>query len=788
MAVRLNSPIFLVDIDKHTGLPRQRRVKKTNRASNDCRGRPVCLSPLILTKTMLLTCFFVLVFVFVFVKNGKGLDGGDINSKLATYEQKSLPVNTASGKIPIFFIPNKGQVNKKVLFYAEAPGYTLWITKQGLIFDSLRNTGRDVSWLIFKNINKNPEVVPLDAIRHKVNYFKGKHSSTWKLNISAAKAVLYKNIYKNIDLKVYGRGRQVEYDWIIKPGGDPADIAFVYRGVKSTRMDNKGNLVIGTGFGELLHKKPLAYQPGKIGNKAGRQEDSKAVGPKGDDREAAEHRKNIPVAFKKISGNSYGFLTGAYDKKEKLIIDPLVKLDYSTYLGGSEDDFGQDIAVDRNGNVYITGYTNSLNFPVKNPCQENYGGGLNWKTESDVFITKLSADGSSYVYSTYLGGSNMDEGKSIAVDDKGCAYITGSTKSKDFPLKKPFQRTFAGDRDLFITKLSADGSTILYSTYLGGANYEVGEGIAVDSKGNAYVTGCSDSPGFPTENPLLSTYRGGFGDAFVTKLSAGGTALIYSTFIGGEGSDSAKGIAVDSSGCAYISGETSSIDFPVKNPFQWMLTAGGDFESFDAFVAKLSPAGETLLYSTYLGGTANDSCEDIAIDDSGCAYVTGVTGSSDFPLKNSLQQAPVSYINEVIFITKLCPEGSSLFYSTYLGAAVDSGWGIAVDKAGCAYITGSTWSSDFPVKNPFQESLSGLCDAFVTKLSCCGSSLSFSTYLGGSGFDQSRAIAVDDKGGVYITGYTGSTDFPVRNPLRGKSRQYNEAFITRLSTIKDNNE
>jgi len=609
--------------------------------------------------------------------------------------------------------------------------------------------------------------------------------STWKLNISTAKAVLYRDIYRNIDLKVYGKIKQVEYDWIVKPGGDPEDITFTYRDVKSTRIDPEGNIVVKTGFGELIHKRPVSYQESKAGgNEASRQKGNKGVSKSVGEQRAVpekEGRNPVDVRFKKLGKNTYGFDVGEYDSRYELIIDPLVQLGFSTYLGGSGDDVCRDIAVDGKGNAYITGYTTSLDFPVTNPFQKNYAGGKSWKNESDVFVTKLSADGSGVVYSTYLGGDNSDEGHSIAVDDRGCAYITGGTKSKNFPVKKPVRPTFAGDRDVFVSKLSADGCTLLYSTFLGGTTYDVGQGIAVDRNGCAYVTGCSDSPDFPTKNPLQGGYGGGFSDAFVAKLSPAGTSLRYATFIGGDGTDIGKGIAVDGSGCAYAAGNTGSVNFPIKSPLQWIFRGGSDFEGSDAFVVKLSTTGDTLIYATYLGGSGNDSCEDIAIDERGSVYLTGVTGSSDFPLKNPIQEAPVHYIDEVVFISKFSPAGNRLCYSTYFGVAVEASRAIAVDKTGCVYVTGFTWSSDSPVKNAIQAALSGQCDAFFAKLSASGSNLETATYLGGSGFDQGRGIAVDDVGNIYITGFTNSPDFPVKNPFKATKAKYNDLFVTKLT-------
>lgn len=272
-----------------------------------------------ITKRMIVTLFLVLIFVATFVKKGTGTNGGDLPKKEGALRQIQLSPVDEYGKLPLTFIPNEGQVDKRVKFYVRTPGYTLWLIKEGLVFDRINMDNgheRDVSRLIFNNINQNSRVLPLDVTCHKVNYLKRRNMSTWKLNISTAKAVLYRDIYSNIDLKVYGKTKQVEYDWIVKPGGNAKDISFTYRNVKSTRIDPEGNIVVETGFGELVHKKPVSYQESKAGGSEAK-------------------RQAVDVRFKKIGKNTYAFEVGEYDNRYELIIDPFVQLGFSTYLGGS---------------------------------------------------------------------------------------------------------------------------------------------------------------------------------------------------------------------------------------------------------------------------------------------------------------------------------------------------------------------------------------------------------------------------------------------------------------------
>jgi hypothetical protein len=610
---------------------------------------------------------------------------------------------------------------------------------------------------------------------------KGRDSSKWRTDISTSKAVMYKNLYNHIDLKVYGIEKQIEYDWMVKPGGNPGDIRFKYKDVKGTRLDEEGNLLIETEYGEWIHKRPVGYQ--RIGHQNNIPDNKR--------------RRAVNVTFKKVAKDTYGFEVGDYDKRLELIIDPVV-LTYSTYLGGEDMDMGLSIAVDSSGHVYMTGFTRSEDFPTEAPYQEN----LQKKGYScddfnaDVFITKLSPTGNTLVYSTYLGGSGGEYAAGIAVDSKGHAYVTGSTESSDFPMENPFRENLETDRDgegrdVFITKLSSSGSALVYSTYLGGSGIEYAAGIAVDSKGDAYVTGRTGSSDFPTENPFQENLQAPWGygqDAFITKLSPSGSTLVYSTYLGGSGVDYAAGIAVDSNGHAFVTGRTGSSDFPTENPFRESLKTDRKGNGKDVFITKLSSSGSTLVYSTYLGGSNLDFAAGIAVDSKGHAYVTGSTTSRDFPTANPFQE---NIGDEGIanwgdaFITKLSPSGSTLVYSTYLGGDTrDNACGIAVDSTGNAYVTGITTSYNFPVKHAFQENLNLYPDCFVTKLSAPGGHLLYSTYLGGSGRDTAAAVAVDSKGNAYITGDTDSIDFPQKNPLQEeKLNFYYDVFAAKIGNF-----
>jgi hypothetical protein len=761
-------------------------------------------------KNIFILVFFVFFGLFLIDSsvpaNGQGTRIQGIKNSKAV-----LKPDVNFGKIPLYFIFNKGQVNKKVKFYAKASCYTLWLTKEGLVFDSTHNVEegdtprpsgaplsrgethpappghpsqegsnqlprspkfhRDVSRLVFLNAIKNPIIVPIEESKLKVNYFIGNDPSKWHCDVPTSKAVLYKNLYKNIDLKVYGIEKQIEYDWIVKPGGNPGDIRFEYKNVKGTRIDNQGNLIIETDFGELMHKKPVSYQR-RTAHSAERKAQSAC----------SNERRDVNVTFKKIGENTYGFELGEYDKSRELIIDPVV-LAYSTYLGGDADETGMGIAVDNSGCAYVTGYTWSSDFPTRNQYQSV-------QPELDVFVAKIDTTqtgASSLIYSTYLGGISFDRGHAIAVDSSGYVYVTGSTQSSDFPILNQYQSD-QGATDAFVAKIDTTQngvSSLIYSTYLGGNDGDSGQGIAVDNSGYAYVTGFTYSSDFPTLNPYQTDQPGI--DVFVTVIDTtqtGASGLIYSTYLGGASTDYGYGIAVYSSRYVYVTGYTYSTDFPILNPCQ--ADFGGGYDVFVTGIDTTQTGVSSLIYSTYLGGTGADYGYAIAVDNKRNAYVTGRTTSTDFPTRNPYQaDFGGDYDAIVAKIDTTQKGGSCLIYSTYLGGPeYDVGFGIALDSRRYAYVTGLTGSPDFPTLNPYQlDPGDGDLDAFVTKIDTTrNGALSFiySTYLGGGRKDVGEGIAVDKRGNAYVIGFTQSTDFPIINQYQ-KAQTGNDAFVTKIT-------
>ncbi|MDY6851608.1 MAG: SBBP repeat-containing protein [Thermodesulfobacteriota bacterium] len=452
--------------------------------------------------------------------------------------------------------------------------------------------------------------------------------------------------------------------------------------------------------------------------------------------------------------------------------DADVRLDYSTYLGGSGSETARAMAVDDTGAAYVMGYTSSTDFPTtEGAYQTSRADPANY---FDIFVTKFSAHGS-MVYSTYVGGTYYDYGYGMALGSDGSAYVAGYTQSTDFPAVNPYQASYNNNRDSFVFRLSPDGSSLVYSTYLGGSSDDRGYAMAVGSDGSAYITGWTQSDDFPTENPYQAARAGSY-EGFVTRLAPSGSSLIYSTYLGGTSVDYGYGIAVGSDGSAYVTGSTQCTDFPTTaNAYQSSLAG-----IVDAFVARLSADGSNLVYGTYLGGsTSGETGYAIALGSDGSAYVTGYTKSDDFPTMNPYQAARAG--DDDVFVARLSADGSNLVYGTYLGGSgEDDGYGIAVDGDGMAYITGRTLSNDFPTMHAYQAAGAGSEDAFVARLASTGPDRLYSTYLGGNDTDYGYGIAIDAHGAAYVAGYTESGDFPTKSAYQSTCGGSRDAFVSKL--------
>jgi len=590
----------------------------------------------------------------------------------------------------------------------------------------------------------------------KVHYLRGRDSRAWRTNVPTYSAVRCSSVYPGIDAVYYGRGTELEYDFVAAPGANPSAIRLQFEHAGMPRLEANGDLSIDCGGAVIRHCRPVAYQ------------------------EAAGERQVITASYELHQsslddGVQIGFRVGEYDQSRPLVIDPV--LIYSTYFGGAgvELSRGAGIALDPGGNAYITGDTDSPNLPGSGSSRS---GGFR-----DTFVTKLNAAGTSVVYTTYLGGSDSDVARGIAVDEQGNAYVVGETFSRDFPTVNALQPVYGGVpfSDAFAVKLDPSGGTLLYSTYLGGANgNDTAAAVALDESGTAWITGATNAANFPVRSPV-QPYAGGY-DAFVTGLRSSGNRTLASTFLGGSGDDWARGIAIGPGGAITFCGSTDSADFPRLKAVQ---TAKGF--SHDAFVARLSAGGTALDFSTYLGGDGPDVATGAAADPSGAVAVTGYTGSLNFPTWHPYQVRPGGRGDA--FVTRFSASGEQLIYSTYLGGngienlAVSEQGAIALDDEGSAFVTGLTTSKAFPVLGALQKTLGGQADAFVARLSPDGGSLLYSTYLGGKGAEGGFALALDGLGNAFITGQTTSVNLPVRNPAQRAAAGAGDAFIAKLGNV-----
>jgi hypothetical protein len=685
----------------------------------------------------------------------------------ATDTETHVPLAASYNRLPIRFEPNVGQAPPTVKYVARGGGYSVALTetaasleltrsKVGVSTDTMLGTPPRTNdharlRLSLDNARADPELHAEQKQNSVSNYFVGSDRSHWHSNIANYGAIRYSDVYPGIDWIIYGNPHQLEYDFVVAPHAIPRQIRINVEGAEGLSLDGNGDLLIRARNHTVRQIKPLVYQDAPDGT-----------------RRIVTARYVVDDTHRQVA-----FAVDDYDHDRPLIIDPV--LSYSTYFGGTNNDEVNTIAMDRAGNIYVAGFAGSADFPNTHSIQAFSGG--------DAFIAKLSHDGSTLLYSTFLGGSSFDLANAIAVDVAGNAYVTGITGSTDFPTVNPVQATKKGAiYDVFIAKLNASGGALVYSTYLGGSAPNVASAIAVDPAGHAYVVGRTGSTDFPTFHAFQPNYAGGtisngIGEGFITKLNIAGNAFVYSTYLGGSGYDEINAVAADIAGNAYVAERTSSADFPTVHSLQ-------PYKGADAFVAKLKPDGSALVYSTFLGGSDEDAANAIALDLAGNAYVAGSTRSTDFPTVNPAQAAFTGQYpySAIAFVAKLDRDGTKLMYSTYLGGGnFDAANAIAVDLAGDAYVAGSAESTDFPIVRPIQATNRGYGDTFVTKLSPAGNKLVYSTYLGGSDTDMATGIVVGLAGKAYVVGNTLSTDFPTANPLQALKADQQDGFIFTIS-------
>ncbi|MEG4970899.1 SBBP repeat-containing protein, partial [Microcoleus sp. B6-A1] len=669
------------------------------------------------------------------------------------------------GQIPLSFIANAGQTDPHVKFQVKGAGHSIYFTPNEITFTAFQPpnepgnqaTNSAIVRSSLANSNPNPTISGLEQLPGVANFILGEDSSQWHTDVPTFNGVVYQNVYQGIDRVFKGTEGQLKSEFLVAPFADPSQIKMNYSGVNDIRLRDDGALILETPLGELIDNAPIVYQ------------------------DINGQRVNVPAAYNLLGNGQVNFSLGYFDPTQPLVIDPV--LAYSTYLGGSGDgisgngnDYANRMTVDSTGAAYIIGTTFN-NFTTTPGAYQTTPAG-----NADFLVTKINPEGTALVYSTYIGGIGNEYGFGIAVDSQGNAYLTGQI-DPGYPITPGAFQPTTPNYTAGVTKLNAAGNALVYSTFLGtSTSGALGNGIAVDSNGNAYVTGITGD-GFPTANASQPQIGGNI-DAFITKVNPAGSALVYSTYLGGSGREDAQAIAIDNNGNAYITGITSSTNFPAEYyggsefpnaTFQSKIGGGAD-----AFVAKFNANG-ARAYSTYLGGSGDEKGADIAVDSAGSAYVVGSTTSTNFLTASPIQAASAGGANDA-FVSKLSPNGSSLIYSTYLGGSGDDkGHRIIVDSANNAYVTGDTTSTNFPTKNAIQSVSGGGKDAFVTKINASGSALVDSTYLGGSGDDNGSGIAVDASGAVYVAGSTTSTNLPTANPLQAANGGgASDAFITKI--------
>ena len=703
---------------------------------------------------------------------------------------EQLPASEIKNPSGVFFEANQGQLDKRVKFSARGKGYNLFLTSNEAVYvipehqtkesrnsklqsevpsvQEPRSSRAVAVWMKLAGANQNAQELGVDELAGKHNYFRGSDPSKWQSNVPLYQRARLNNVYQGVDMEWRGDDAgSIEYDFKVSPNAATQQIEWQIDGADKVTVQADGSLVISTPFGELKQNAPVTYQ------------------------EIDGLKSAVESRFEQRGETTVGFAVGDYDESKSLTIDPVTDLDFSTFLGGESGENGRAIAVGSDNTVYVTGETASMSFPTDTGIDDTYNGG------GDAFVTRLDRNGATLIYSTFLGGGDNDLGIAIAVDTLGNAYVTGNAaiSATPFPTTaNAFDTVNDGDFDVFVSKISPTGSTLIYSTFIGGAGGDRVGGIAINS-GGAYVTGTTDSSTYPTTPGAFDTDYNGLGDIFLTKLDVNGENLSYSTFIGGTSSDRGTAMAIDQDGNTYIAGFSSGVssNYPTT-PGAFDTTYNG---SNDVVVSMVNGDGSALVYSTFIGGNNNDVAYALALDSSRNVYITGQTASEaavPFPTTAGAFDRTANG-NIDIFVAKLNSSGTALVYSTLIGSDTnDFGLGIAVNTAGNAIVTGVTfpYATSFPTTpNAYDTTPNGLNDVFLTKFTPTGSAIIYSTLIGGSHYDTGTGIALNSSGAAFITGTTTNdvVDFPTtaavfQPQINGTSDAFVSKFLTPNPTLR----
>lgn len=668
-----------------------------------------------------------------------------------------VPSAQSLSDLPLAFEANVGQSDPQVRFLARRPGVDVFLTESDALLSlspaAGATTGAAVR-LASRGADPSAQAVGLDPQPGRVNYLLGPDRDRWNTGAATFAKVAQRGVYPGIDVVYYGNAGQLEYDIVVAPGADAGAVRLGVDGASGITLQDNGDLVIDTAAGPLTQRRPVAYQ------------------------DVAGARVPVAAEYVLRAGDEVGLRLGAYDRSVPLVIDPV--LSYSTYIGGTGFDSVQHVAVDSSGAAYVTGFSlSTTTFPAT--VGDTVFGGAR-----DAFVAKFSAAGA-LQWSTYLGGSGAETGFAIAVDAAGAAHIGGNTTSADFPATAGvFDTTYNSGgnltTDAFAAKLAPDGTALTWATYLGGNQLEQVNtaAIALGAAGSVIVGGETQSANYPTTAAFQPSLGSGQ-DGFVTKLSSTGT-MDWSTYLGGPTgiqSESVYGVAVDATG-VYASGTTRSPDFPTTVG-AYDTTYGGGVSIADAFVTKFNLTGTALIYSTFLGGAGAEQGQAIAVDSAGAAYVAG-SAAAGFPATPGAFDT-TNNAGDDGYVAKLNPAGSALVYSTYIGGTgPDTFTTIAVDAAGTAFVTGSTFSTDYPLTPDALDTVQAGGDALVTRVSANGTALLYSSYLGGAGAETGRGPALATAGAAWFVGQTGSTDYAVTgDAFDGTNNGGTDGFVTKFT-------
>jgi len=692
------------------------------------------------------------------------------------------------GNLPLVFEPNVGQSDPAARFLARASGYQIYFTDDDMTL-ALRS-GNETELVRLKLVGAHKlQFEPEDRLPSVSNYLRGQDPKGWHTGIPHYSRVRAVSAYDGVDVVFYGKQRRIEYDFVVRPGADASQIRMAFEGVKATSVDEAGDLLLTTESGTLRQRRPIVYQ-----------------------QDAKGRRKQIDARYRIGQTGSIQIDLPGYDKSRALVIDP--EIEFSTFFGGSQfDGFARGgaaglsnsglsgdiansrigLAVDSLGRPVISGTSNSVDLPLRNPLQARPVG------SADCFIARYGLDGKSLDFATFIGGQSFDIAESVGVDSQNRIVAAGYTGSEDFPVVKPIQKTLAGGLDVFVLRLSADGRSLDYSTYLGGSNNDTARRLIVDSSDRPWVVGSTRSNAFPTKNPLVGGYNGGRwnggSDGFVMRVAADGSALEYSTIIGGSLDDGFQAIALDSQGRIYLGGYANSDNFPVRESVQGVFTGNrkvNNFIDFDGIVMRLSADGLRIEYSSYLGGFGFDMVFAVAVDSQNRLFAAGGTsagggGVFNFPRTDGQQLNG----NNDIFVSRISSDGKELERSVLFGGS-ESEWAfaMALDSRGRIWLAGWTDSANgFPTNGALNgvstyngTRFGGKVDGYVMRLSQ-DLRVEFSSYVGGADEDYATSLLLDRRGRIVVAGSTRSANFPTANPAQpriGDQQPTDDAFLMRI--------